>query len=58
MTIAEVLKNLDNTIEGKKILLRRLEAEAGGVAEVSAQFLRINLGELDRIRADVAAIRS
>jgi len=56
MTIQEVLKNLDTTIKGKTLLLQELEAQSSSVAAVSAQFVRINLMELGRIRDDVAAI--
>ena len=56
MDIKQVLANLDNTIAGKELLLERHNSSKTAVDWIVADFLRININELKRIREDVAKI--
>lgn len=48
-----ILNNLDNTIKGKSELLSRLERAPDEVSSITAAFLKLNVDELVRIRADI-----
>ena len=52
MNIQTVLKNLDNTIEGKRLMLNGINDTTYG--KIMKQYIEINIDELTKIRADVA----
>lgn len=52
MNIQTVLKNLDNTIEGKRLMLNGINDTTYG--KIMKQFIEINIDELTKIRTDVA----
>ena len=60
MTLAQVIANLENTIQGKRSLLSDLEFYTGGngrAEQVTAEFIRVNISELERILADLKRVR-
>jgi hypothetical protein len=56
MTTTEVLQNLDNTITSKEILLVKYNSSKSAMDWIVADFLRINIDELKRIREDIAKV--
>lgn len=55
MNISTIIRNMDNTIEGKEILREKLVK--GNEQEcLIAEFLRINLDELKSIREDLKIV--
>ncbi len=60
MTLDQVIRNLENTILGKRELLDSLNFYTGGNGQaerVSAEFLRVNISELERILADLKKVQ-
>lgn len=52
-TMLKLRANLENTIAGKRTLIRRLRHSQGIAADTSAEFLQLNVDELVRILAEV-----
>jgi hypothetical protein len=61
MTLDQVIRNLENTILGKRgLLFDSINFYTGGdgVAErVTSEFLRVNISELERILADLKKVQ-
>lgn len=57
MKLQTVIDNLTNTINGKRELLDTINADYTEGANVAAQFLRINLTELDCILSDLKKVK-
>lgn len=57
MTLDKVIKNLDNTIAGKEIMLEYYKQFRDEVTIVMAQFIDVNLKELNAIRADLLKVK-
>ncbi len=60
MTLDQVIRNLENTILGKRELLDSLNFYTGGNGQaerVSAEFLRVNIRELERILVDLKKVQ-
>jgi hypothetical protein len=53
INIYTVRDNLKQTIANKEEFFQRLQGQSGIVAETTAHFLHINIGELKKILADV-----
>ena len=56
MTIQTVIDNLDRTIKGKT-KLRGILDRGDGTQSAEAEFLRVNIEELGRIRDDLIKVR-
>lgn len=61
MTLEQVIANLERTIQGKRgLLFDSINFYTGGdgVAErVTSEFLRVNIGELERILTDLKRVQ-
>ncbi len=60
MTLDQVIRNLENTIQGKRGLLDSINFYTGGngqAEQVTAEFLRVNISELERILADLKKVQ-
>jgi hypothetical protein len=55
MTINDVINNLTRTIRGKTKLLSIIEADVNQARDV--EYIKINLDELNRIKADLEKVR-
>lgn len=54
VTVDDVIRNLENTIAGKRTLLADMNYYTGGQSNIIAeQFIHINIAELVRILADL-----
>jgi hypothetical protein len=49
MTLDQVIRNLENTIQGKRTMLIDLVTGRNFTERVTAEFLEINISELERI---------
>ena len=61
MTIEQVIANLENTIQGKRELLSSMAHYSGGcdlVAQVTRQFVEVNVTELERILQDLRKVQA
>lgn len=60
MTLDQVMHNLENTIQGKRALLDSINFYTGGngqAEQVTAEFLRVNISELERILEDLKKVQ-
>lgn len=61
MTLDQVIRNLENTILGKRELLGSLNFYTGGNGQaerVTAEFIRVNISELERILVDLKKVQA
>jgi hypothetical protein len=56
MTLEQVISRLENTIEGKRCMLIDLVTGRNFTERVTAEFLEINISELERILCDLKNI--
>lgn len=58
ITLQTVIANLENTIAGKRALLDNMQYYSGNASsiDVTSEFLRINITELNRILDDLKQI--
>jgi hypothetical protein len=57
MTLETVISNLENTIWGKRQLLDHMHHYDGGVSQVTREFVKINIAELERILEDLKKLK-
>ena len=62
MNLSTVIENIERTIRGKQMLLdglggRHDDPTINAINSIQAQFLEINIGELERIRDDLLVCR-
>ncbi len=60
MTLDQVIRNIENTILGKRELLDSLNFYTGGNGQsewVTAEFIRVNISELERILVDLKKVQ-
>jgi hypothetical protein len=61
MTLAQVIANLENTIQGKRELLSNMAHYSGGfdrVSQVTQSFVEVNVAELERILQDLRKVQA
>lgn len=56
MTLEQVISRLENTIEGKRSMLINLVTGRNFTERVTAEFLEINISELERILCELKNI--
>jgi hypothetical protein len=61
MTLAHMIANLENTIQGKRELLSSMAHYSGGfdrVSQATQQFVEVNVAELERILQDLKLVQT